>query len=142
MAAVVMGAVMAGGFLTFGSASQGLILNSYATSDPLAFVARLGIAASIIFSYPLNFVGLREGILAFVGKTEEGKKNSVHVGLTLAIMLVINGSALFLKVSSPPHVFPLCVRAAAILSPRILPYLSLCALCPDLRPAQTRSAHL
>ena len=42
-AAGVMGAVMAGGFLTFGSASQGLILNSYATSDPLAFLARLGI---------------------------------------------------------------------------------------------------
>lgn len=30
--------------------SQGLILNSYATSDPLAFLARLGIGMSIIFS--------------------------------------------------------------------------------------------
>jgi len=97
MSCVVMGLVMAAGFMTFGKASQGLILNSYATSDPLASLARLGIGLSIIFSYPLNFVGLREGILAFVGKTEEGKKNSVHVALTLAIMLLMNGSALFLK---------------------------------------------
>merc|ERR1719393_167364 len=88
---------MAGGFLTFGSASNGLILNSYATADPLAFLARLGIGMSIIFSYPLNFVGLREGILSATGKTEAGKKNSVHVALSLALMLIMNGSALFVK---------------------------------------------
>jgi len=92
-----MGSVMTGGFLTFGSASQGLILNSYATADPLAFLARLGIGMSIIFSYPLNFVGLREGILSGLGKTEEGKKTSVHVGLTLALMVLMNGAALFVK---------------------------------------------
>ena len=57
---------MAGGYLTFGSASQGLILNNYATSDPLALVARLGIGVSIIFSYPLNFLGLREGLLTML----------------------------------------------------------------------------
>ena len=96
-AAVVMGSVMAGGFLTFGSASQGLILNSYATGDPLAFLARLGIGMSIIFSYPLNFVGLRDGILSALGKTEEGKKNSVHIALSLLLMLIMNGTALFLK---------------------------------------------
>ena len=63
LASLLCAAVMAGGYLTFGGASQGLILNSYATSDPLALLARLGICASIIFSYPLNFVGLREGVL-------------------------------------------------------------------------------
>ena len=52
---------------------------------------------SIIFSYPLNFVGLREGLLAFLGKTEEGKKTSVHVSLTLLLMVLMNGTALFLK---------------------------------------------
>jgi len=96
-AAIVMGSVMAGGFLTFGAASQGLILNSYATADPLAFLARLGIGMSIIFSYPLNFVGLREGILSSLGKTKEGEKTSVHVGLTLALMVLMNGAALFIK---------------------------------------------
>ena len=63
-AAVLMGSIMCGGFLTFGSNAQGLILNNYATSDPLAFIARLGIGMSIIFSYPLNFVGLRGGVRA------------------------------------------------------------------------------
>ena len=84
LAALLCGSIMAGGYLTFGGASQvtttlspsrpppsnitalplrspsplatsgppqGLILNNYATSDPLAFVARLGISASILFSY-------------------------------------------------------------------------------------------
>ena len=52
---------------------------------------------SIIFSYPLNFVGLREGVLSALGKTEEGKKNSVHIALSLLLMLIMNGTALFLK---------------------------------------------
>ena len=96
-AALIMGSVMAGGFLTFGGASNGLILNSYATADPLAFIARLGIGLSIIFSYPLNFLGLREGVLSMLGMTEEGKKAPVHWGVTLALMLLMNGTSLFLK---------------------------------------------
>ena len=96
-AAALMGSVMAGGFLTFGSSANGLILNNYATSDPLAFLARLGISMSIIFSYPLNFVGLRDGVLSIAGKAEQGKKNSVHVAITLALMLLMNGTSLFLK---------------------------------------------
>lgn len=96
-AAGLMGSVMAGGFLTFGSAANGLILNNYATSDPLAFLARLGIGLSIVFSYPLNFVGLRDGILSIAGKAEEGKKNSVHVAVTVALMLLMNGASLFIK---------------------------------------------
>ena len=112
-AAVVMGSVMVGGFLTFGSASQGLILNSYATGDPLAFLARLGIGMSIIFSYPLNFVGLREGILSSLGKTEEGKKTSVHVALTLALMFIMNGASLFLKGTSARRPEPSAVVSGA-----------------------------
>lgn len=96
-AAALMGSVMAGGFLTFGSSANGLILNNYATSDPLAFLARLGIGMSIIFSYPLNFVGLRDGVLSIAGKAEQGKKNSVHVAITLALMLLMNGTSLFIK---------------------------------------------
>ena len=46
LASLLCALVMAGGYLTFGGASQGLILNSYATSDPLALLARLGICAS------------------------------------------------------------------------------------------------
>ena len=50
LAAVLMSLIMGAGFLTFGASSQGLILNNYATTDGLAFVARCGIGLSIIFS--------------------------------------------------------------------------------------------
>ena len=94
-AALLMGAIMAGGYLTFGSASQGLILNNYATSDPLALVARLGIGVSIIFSYPLNFLGLREGLLTMLKL--DGNKQTTHWGATLLLMALMNGTSLFLK---------------------------------------------
>jgi len=97
IACLLCGSIMAGGFLTFGGASQGLILNSYATSDPLAFVARLGICASIIFSYPLNFVGLREGTLNVLGLAAQAGKTSVHVTTTLVLLCLMNGLALFVK---------------------------------------------
>lgn len=84
LAGLLMGSIMCTGFLTFGSASQGLILNNYATSDTLAFIARCGIAASIMFSYPLNMVGLREGVLEMFPKLD-GKKTSVHAISTLAL---------------------------------------------------------
>jgi len=96
-AAALMGSIMVGGYLTFGGASQGLILNNYATSDPLAFLARLGIAMSIIFSYPLNMTGLREGVLAMFGKKAAGEKTIVHVLLTLVLVCVMNGASLFVK---------------------------------------------
>ena len=92
-----MGAIMAGGFLTFGSASQGLILNNYATADPLAFLARLGICASIIFSYPLIFVGLREGVLGLLGLKASASKPSVHTLSTVLLLCATNGLALVLK---------------------------------------------
>lgn len=59
---ITMSAVTAFGFLTFGGASSGFILNNYANSDRLASLARVFVATSILFSYPLCFVGLRDGI--------------------------------------------------------------------------------
>jgi len=96
-AALLMGAIMAVGFLTFGSSAQGLILNNYATSDTLASLARVGIGASIIFSFPLNFVGLREGVLGMLGMKEQANKASVHWVATLALLCITNGAALFIK---------------------------------------------
>jgi len=96
-AALLMGSIMAGGYLTFGSAAQGLILNNYATSDPLAFVARLGIGMSIIFSYPLNFVGLRGGVLGMLGLADKADDNKVHVVATVALLCLMNGASLILK---------------------------------------------
>ena len=41
------------GFATFGDASDALILNNYAPSDPLAEVARFGILLAVLFEFPL-----------------------------------------------------------------------------------------
>jgi sodium-coupled neutral amino acid transporter 11 len=95
MAAMLSAAIMAGGYLTFGGASQGLILNSYATSDPLAFLARIGICSSVLFSYPLIFVGLRDGVLNLLKL--DGSKNRVHVISTVLLLCFMNGISLVLK---------------------------------------------
>lgn len=56
----MMGAL---GFLTFGSSSAGLILNSYSNKDGLMSISRFAVALSIVFSYPLAFTGARDGVM-------------------------------------------------------------------------------
>jgi amino acid permease len=65
--AMVLASMMGFGFLTFGKASQGLILNNYAKQDMLAKACRVAIGSSIIFGYPLTFVGIRDGVLGLAG---------------------------------------------------------------------------
>ena len=51
------------GFLTFGANSSGLILNNYSTRDALMSVSRIAVALSLVFSYPLAFLGARDSVL-------------------------------------------------------------------------------
>lgn len=51
------------GFLTFGGNCDGYILNNYSVQDPLATICRVAIAFSLLFTYPLAFMGLRDGVL-------------------------------------------------------------------------------
>lgn len=88
---------MTAGFWTFGAASQGFILNNYATADGLAFLARLGISASIIFSFPLNFVGLREGTLDLLNLRAKAGRDDVHRIATAALLAVVTSVSLVLK---------------------------------------------
>jgi sodium-coupled neutral amino acid transporter 11 len=97
MAALLCGAIMVAGFLTFGASAQGLILNNYATADALAFVARLGIASSVLFSYPLLFLGLRDGILSALGLSKAAARPGVHRVSTVALIALVNGAACVLK---------------------------------------------
>ena len=60
---LLSGAVMVAGFLTFGEASDGYILNNYATTDALAQAARLAIGGSIVCTYPILHQGLRDTAL-------------------------------------------------------------------------------
>jgi len=60
---VLMGAIAAVGFLTFGASSQGLILNNYAANDVWIAGSRVAVAIALVFSYPLAFQGCRDGWL-------------------------------------------------------------------------------
>lgn len=79
--------VTAFGFLTFGGASSGYILNNYANTDLLATVARVAVASSLVFSYPLCFVGFRDGIREMRGSKPGETKNRTKwtVGLLAAV---------------------------------------------------------
>mmetsp|Transcript_33030 Transcript_33030/g.82262 ORF Transcript_33030/g.82262 Transcript_33030/m.82262 type:complete len:208 (+) Transcript_33030:1-624(+) len=85
-------AVTCAGYLTFGSASQGLILNNYATCDPLATAARVAIASSIVFTYPLAFTGLRDGVQSLFRVPE-----SARLQLTSALLATVTALALVVR---------------------------------------------
>jgi amino acid permease len=63
ISAALFGLVATAGYLTFGGHAQGFILNNYAATDPLIWVSRCALSLSILLTYPLPFVGLRDGCL-------------------------------------------------------------------------------
>jgi amino acid permease len=87
-ATVLLYSLIAGaGFLTFGATSNGYILNNYATGDFLMSLSRIAIAVSITASYPLLFVGSRDGLLDLF-KVKE-RTNSVVNKVTLAMLATV-----------------------------------------------------
>mmetsp|Transcript_28081 Transcript_28081/g.51339 ORF Transcript_28081/g.51339 Transcript_28081/m.51339 type:complete len:482 (+) Transcript_28081:108-1553(+) len=66
------------GFATFGGASNGFILNNYSTKDTLMGISRAAVAFALIFTYPLVFVGLRDGLLELL-KVPKEERTDVKV---------------------------------------------------------------
>mmetsp|Transcript_29434 Transcript_29434/g.53916 ORF Transcript_29434/g.53916 Transcript_29434/m.53916 type:complete len:473 (-) Transcript_29434:147-1565(-) len=91
---VIMALLTALGFLTFGSASSGLILNNYSTKDSLMSLSRVAVAFSIVFSYPLAFVGFRDGTLDLLQVAPEKRTNTLLNQLTVSLLAVITVVAL------------------------------------------------
>lgn len=85
------------GFLTFGSASSGLILNNYSGKDVVMSLSRIAVAISIVFSYPLVFVGARDGWLDLLKIPMEKRSDSVLTKTTLAILTGVTLIATQLK---------------------------------------------
>jgi len=56
-------AVSSFGFMTFGKSCAGWILNNYTDKDLLMNFARIAVTLSLLFSYPLAFVGVKESLL-------------------------------------------------------------------------------
>eukprot|EP00536_Pseudo-nitzschia_multiseries_P008476 jgi/Psemu1/198181/e_gw1.215.73.1 len=65
------------GFLTFGQNSMGFILDNYSYRDPLATVARFGVAVSVVFAYPLLFHGGRDGLLGLIRTLSSSRRSLV-----------------------------------------------------------------
>lgn len=53
-------------YLTFGLAAEDIVLNNYAHDDHLAVVAKVGMAFSMLFAFPIMFTGLREQSIALL----------------------------------------------------------------------------
>jgi amino acid permease len=56
-------AIAAFGYLTFGKYALPMVLHNYSYSDKLINIARMMVSVSLLTSYPMCFVGLREGLL-------------------------------------------------------------------------------
>ena len=92
LSAVLTGVVMTAGFLTFGGASDGYILNNYAPTDRLAQLARVAIGSQIVFTYPFLHLGLRESTTALL-KAVTGKAPS-RVPTSVGIITLVTALAL------------------------------------------------
>ena len=80
--------IAAAGFGTFGDASQALILNNYASSDPLAAVARAGIGLCVLFEFPLLERPFRLTALELVGRPEAAAAPAVAVASCASLCAV------------------------------------------------------
>mmetsp|Transcript_36870 Transcript_36870/g.66312 ORF Transcript_36870/g.66312 Transcript_36870/m.66312 type:complete len:491 (+) Transcript_36870:117-1589(+) len=78
--------VSAMAFLTFGANCDGLILNNYSTKDLLISASRFAVAISLIFSYPLLFVGTRDGTLDLLKIPEDKRTASLLNKTTFALL--------------------------------------------------------
>ena len=90
-------AIAALGFLTFGSASSGLILNNYSNKDSLMGLSRVAVAVSLVFSYPLAFAGFRDGVLDLANVPVEKRSNALLNKVTVGALSFITCLALTLK---------------------------------------------
>lgn len=84
------------GFLTFGGASSGFVLNNYASTDGLTSIARLAIGIALITSYPFTFAALRNGIMD-LGKFSAEKRAKWTRPLTVGLLALLTGLAIILK---------------------------------------------
>jgi amino acid permease len=97
IAAAVFGIVAITGFGTWGTHAQSLILNNYSGNDPLAATSRLALAASIVFTYPLPFVGLRDGVLDVWNIPETKRGAKINVIVSVALLSVITYLAVIIQ---------------------------------------------
>jgi amino acid permease len=93
--ALIYVAVSSLGFLTFGGNSKGFILDNYSYLDPFATVARCGVAASVIFAYPLLFHGGRDALLSLTGQ-HDPRYWEIRIA-TVVLLTVVTALSIFVS---------------------------------------------
>jgi amino acid permease len=76
------------GFLTFGEHSSGFILDNYSYRDHFASMSRFGVALSVIFAYPLLFLGGRDGLIALLGISSQASTGVVR-GISIFLLSLV-----------------------------------------------------
>lgn len=89
-ATVVMAIIATSGYAVYGKSSASNILTSYPSTDKLMSVGRAAIAISLICTFPLAFVGIRNQFLELFGlsRTFPSVTTTVTFGL-LAVLVVV-----------------------------------------------------
>lgn len=80
--------VMVFGFWTFGANCDGYILNNYSDKDELITFCRILIAIAITLTYPITFLGARDGVLDVL-KVPQWKQTSHTLNFISVILLII-----------------------------------------------------
>jgi amino acid permease len=83
------------GFMTFGGACDGYILNNYSPQDPLATLCRIAIAFSVLMTYPICFIGFRDGVLDMLHIPPEDQTDFGLNALTLFLLACVTTTACF-----------------------------------------------
>jgi amino acid permease len=83
---LLMGYITMTGFLTFGQSCSGLILNNYSSNDLWIGASRVAVAISLVFSYPLAFVGMRDGVTDLLKVSPEKRTNSYVNTMTVVLL--------------------------------------------------------
>jgi len=83
--------IMCVGYLTFGKASEGLILNNYSEKDSLITAARIAMGFAVTFGFPLGFTGLRDATMSVF---DMGQDKFVPVTLGL-LSAIVTGACFF-----------------------------------------------
>lgn len=82
--------IMSVGYLTFGKASEGLILNNYSEKDSMITTARIAMGFAVTFGFPLGFTGLRDATMSVFDMAQDK-----FVPVTLGLLSVIITGACF-----------------------------------------------
>lgn len=88
VSSIIFVVITAFGFMTFGANSNGYILNNYSTRDSLATFCRISIAVAIICTYPIVFMGYRDGIVELLNLPPE-KQTSNNLNVITVVLLII-----------------------------------------------------